>query len=54
MRVVVQRVREAAVAVDSKISGKIGGLLVLAGFEAADGEADLIWMAGKIVRLRLC
>ena len=47
MRVVVQRVREAAVAVDGQISGKIGhGLLVLAGFEAADGEADLTWMAG--------
>jgi D-tyrosyl-tRNA(Tyr) deacylase len=54
MRVVLQRVKEASVAVDGKISGKIGhGLLVLAGFEAADGEADLTWMAGKIVRLRL-
>jgi D-tyrosyl-tRNA(Tyr) deacylase len=28
-------------------------MLVLAGFEADDGEADLDWMAGKIVRLRL-
>jgi len=54
MRVVVQRVREAAVAVDGRISGKIGpGLLVLAGFEASDGEADLTWMAGKLVRMRI-
>jgi len=54
VRVVVQRVKEAAVAVDGKISGKIGpGLLVLAGFEARDGEADLDWMAGKIVRMRI-
>lgn len=54
MRVVIQRVREASVTVDRKICGKIeSGLLVLAGFEAADGEADLDWMAGKIVRLRL-
>lgn len=54
MRVVVQRVRAASVAVDGDIVGKIGsGLLVLAGFEAEDNETDLEWMAGKIVRLRL-
>lgn len=63
MRVVVQRVREAAVvvegdsrrgAVDGRSSGKIGnGLLVLAGFENADDDADIAWMAGKIVRMRL-
>ena len=54
MRVVIQRVTEASVAVDGEISGKIGpGLLVLAGFEESDAEADLDWMAGKIVRMRL-
>jgi D-tyrosyl-tRNA(Tyr) deacylase len=54
MRVVIQRVKEASVVVDREICGKIGsGLLVLAGFEADDSEADLDWMAGKIVRLRL-
>lgn len=54
MRVVVQRVKAADVAVDREITGKIGpGLLVLAGFEADDGVADLDWMAGKLVRLRL-
>ncbi|MBS1144182.1 MAG: D-tyrosyl-tRNA(Tyr) deacylase [Proteobacteria bacterium] len=63
MRVVLQRVLEASVAtvekapdltVNRKICGKIeSGLLVLAGFEADDSEADLDWMAGKIVRLRL-
>ena len=54
MRVVVQRVRAASVAVDGDIVGKIGpGLLVLAGFEAEDNETDLDWMAGKIIRLRL-
>lgn len=54
MRVVVQRVRQAAVAVDGQTTGEIGhGLLVLAGFEDADNEADLDWMAGKIVRMRL-
>jgi len=54
MRVVVQRVSSAAVTVDGRTTGAIGpGLLVLAGFEAVDDEADLSWMAGKIARLRL-
>ena len=69
MRVVLQRVREAAVvlqgdlshgpvhlrgAVDDHNSTRIGrGLLVLAGFEDTDGDDDLDWMAGKIVRMRL-
>ena len=54
MRVVIQRVTEASVAVNHEITGKIGpGLLVLAGFEESDAEADLDWMAGKIVRMRL-
>lgn len=62
MRVVVQRVREASVtvagtpadAVHDRISGEIGnGLLVLAGFEDADDDSDIAWMAGKIVRMRL-
>jgi len=54
MRVIVQRVSAASVAVGGEIVGKIGGgLLVLAGFEEADSDADLDWMAGKLVRLRL-
>lgn len=54
VRVVVQRVRSAEVAVDGAVTGCIGpGLLVLAGFEEGDGAADLDWMAGKLVRLRL-
>lgn len=54
MRVVIQRVGAASVAVAGRVSGVIGpGLLVLAGFEAGDGEADIEWTAGKIVRLRI-
>lgn len=54
MRVVIQRVGTAAVTVADKVVGEIGpGLLVLAGFEETDQDADLAWMAGKIVRLRL-
>lgn len=54
MRVVLQRVSSASVAVGGEDVAKIGpGLLVLAGFEEADGEANLAWMAGKIVRTRI-
>lgn len=54
MRVVVQRVSEAAVSVDGVVTGLIGrGLLVLAGFEEADQVTDLEWMAQKLVRLRV-
>lgn len=54
MRVVVQRVSSASVSVGGVEVGRIGsGLLVLAGFEADDAEADLDWMAGKLVRARI-
>ena len=54
MRVVVQRVRQAAVSVAGETVGQIGdGLLVLAGFEDADQSGDLEWMAQKLVKLRI-
>lgn len=54
MRVVVQRVRSARVEVAGETVGSIGpGLLVLAGIEAEDSDADLEWMAGKLLRLRI-
>lgn len=54
MRVVVQRVKEASVTVEGRITGQIGrGLLVLAGFEDEDQSADLDWMAQKLVKLRI-
>lgn len=54
MRVVIQRVSEASVTVEGRVTGQIGcGLLVLAGFEADDNEEDMEWMCGKIVRLRI-
>ena len=49
-----QRVKSARVEVDGKISGAIGaGLLVLAGVEEGDGEADLLWLSGKLTRMRI-
>jgi D-tyrosyl-tRNA(Tyr) deacylase len=54
MRAVVQRVAAAEVRVADAPVGAIGpGLLVLAGFEESDSDADLDWMAGKLVRLRV-
>ena len=54
MRVVIQRVTSASVTVDGeKISSIGGGLLVLAGFEHADGVEDLDWMSTKIANLRI-
>lgn len=54
MRVVVQRVSEASVSVSGTVVGQIGrGLLVLAGFEEADGEADIESMARKLVQMRI-
>jgi len=40
--------------VESRVTGKIGpGFLVLAGFAPTDTEAQLSWMAEKIVGLRV-
>ncbi len=54
MRVVIQRVNRASVAVDKKIAGEIKeGLLVFAGFEDADTEEDIEWLSNKIVQIRI-
>lgn len=54
MRVLIQRVREASVTIDGHRKAAIGqGLLVLVGIEAADAEEDIVWLTGKIVKLRL-
>lgn len=54
MRVVLQRVASARVAIAGRVAGEIGrGLLVLAGMEPTDTAADGEWLAQKIVRLRI-
>ncbi len=54
MRVVIQRVSQASVKIDDQIKGEINtGLLVLLGIEEADTDEDIIWLSGKIVRLRI-
>lgn len=54
MRVVVQRVTEASVSINSSSFSKIQrGLLVFAGIELTDNEDDIDWLCSKIARLRL-
>jgi D-tyrosyl-tRNA(Tyr) deacylase len=54
MRTVIQRVNSAAVHIDGKEFSSINkGLLVLVGFEDEDNEDDLIWMANKLLNLRV-
>ena len=54
MRVVVQRVGRASVAVDGEVRGRIGrGLLALVGFQPGDGTAEIEWMAAKLANLRI-
>ncbi len=54
MRVVLQRVSRGQVRVDGHTVGQIGhGYVLLVGFTHDDGEASMVWMADKIVGLRL-
>ncbi|MEX0893998.1 MAG: D-aminoacyl-tRNA deacylase [Gemmatimonadota bacterium] len=54
MRVVLQRVSRAAVRIDGAEVGRIGqGFALLVGFAPGDTEDALVWMADKIVSLRL-
>jgi len=54
MRAVIQRVSEASVTVEGKITGSIQeGLLVLVGIEDADTIDDIVWLSGKIVNMRI-
>ncbi|MGN1363653.1 MAG: D-aminoacyl-tRNA deacylase [Methanobrevibacter sp.] len=54
MRLVVQRVSNASVKVDNKITGKIdNGLMVLVGIGENDTEKELDYMVRKLLRLRV-
>lgn len=54
MRAVVQRVKEADVQVEEKITGSIDtGLVVLLGVEEGDTEEDAVYMAEKVSGLRV-
>ena len=54
MRAVIQRVKEAKVTIGESVKGAIGpGLVVLLAVEEADTAADIEWLSGKLVRLRV-
>ncbi|HCK52981.1 MAG TPA: D-tyrosyl-tRNA(Tyr) deacylase [Planctomycetaceae bacterium] len=54
MRAVIQRVSRANVTVSGEVVGEIGaGLLVLLGVEQGDTQDDVVWMANKVVGLRV-
>lgn len=54
MRIVVQRVQEASVEIDSKIISKISkGLLVLLGIENEDEYSDADYLIQKLINLRI-
>lgn len=54
MKVVLQRVKEASVKVQDKVTGKIKrGVCLLVGIEKEDSEKDAQYLAQKIVELRI-
>ena len=54
MRLVIQRVAHASVTIEGALKSKIGGgLLILVGIEDADTDADISWLAQKVVNLRI-
>lgn len=54
MRAVIQRVSQASVTIDDKITATIqNGLMVLIGIEDADTDQDISWLCSKICHLRI-
>lgn len=54
MRAVIQRVNSASVDINNTTAGKIGaGLLVFLGVSNQDTEKDVLFMADKVINLRI-
>ncbi|EPR72667.1 D-tyrosyl-tRNA(Tyr) deacylase [Winogradskyella psychrotolerans RS-3] len=54
MRIVIQRVSEASVAIDdSEVATIQKGLLILLGIENEDTQEDIDWLCNKIANLRI-
>jgi D-tyrosyl-tRNA(Tyr) deacylase len=54
LKALVQRVRKASVSVGGEVVGKIGqGLVVLVGVAKGDTERDALYLADKIINLRI-
>ncbi len=54
MRAIIQRVSKAEVSINNEIHGSINkGLMVLIGIENSDSKEDIVWMANKLIGLRI-
>lgn len=54
MRLVIQRVLSASVAIDGQLHSRIGhGLFILVGVENGDTEDDVLWLASKVAGMRI-
>lgn len=54
MRAVIQKVSHASIAIDDDQTKEIGqGLVVLLGIEESDDLQDILWLSGKISRIRI-
>ena len=54
MKVVIQRVSEASVIINSVVKSAIGkGYMILLGIEEADNTEDIDWLSKKIIDLRV-
>jgi D-aminoacyl-tRNA deacylase len=54
MRIVIQRVAQAAVKIEEKVVGSISkGLLVFLGIENEDHLSDVEWLVNKLINLRI-
>ena len=54
MRLLIQRVTEASVTIENKVTAQIAqGLLVFVGIEDTDDISDIEWLSSKLVNLRI-
>jgi D-aminoacyl-tRNA deacylase len=54
VKIVLQRVKQARVTVDGRVTGEIGaGLCLLVGVEKRDNEDAVVYLAGKALGLRI-
>jgi D-tyrosyl-tRNA(Tyr) deacylase len=54
MKLLIQRVKEASVAVEGQVVGKIdAGLLIFVGITHSDTRKEASWLASKVVNLRI-
>ena len=54
MKVIIQRVLQASVTIESRIVSQIQeGLVILVGIEDLDNQEDIHWLTSKIINLRI-